>query len=57
MLEVYKIRKAFNGFTAVDDVTLAVPARGITAVIGPNGEPTTRAIRTNAVPIRTRTIK
>ena len=37
MLEVYKIRKSFNGFTAVDGVSLAVPARGITAVIGPNG--------------------
>jgi branched-chain amino acid transport system ATP-binding protein len=37
MLEVYKIRKSFNGFTAVDGVSFAVPARGITAVIGPNG--------------------
>ena len=37
MLEVYKIRKSFNGFTAVDGVSLAVPARSITAVIGPNG--------------------
>src|SRR5262245_13218203 len=37
MLEVRGIRKAFNGFTAVDGVSLTVPERGITAVIGPNG--------------------
>ena len=37
MLEVRDIRKTFSGFTAVDGVTLNVPAQGITAVIGPNG--------------------
>ena len=37
MLEVRDIRKSFNGFTAVDGVSLDVPAQGITAVIGPNG--------------------
>ena len=37
MLEVRGIRKSFNGFTAVDGISLAVPERGITAVIGPNG--------------------
>ena len=36
MLEVRDIRKAFGGFTAVAGVSLTVPERGITAVIGPN---------------------
>jgi branched-chain amino acid transport system ATP-binding protein len=37
MLDVHDIRKSFDGFTAVSDVTLSVPAQAITAVIGPNG--------------------
>ena len=37
MLEIRDIRKTFNGFMAVADVSLDVPAQGITAVIGPNG--------------------
>jgi branched-chain amino acid transport system ATP-binding protein len=37
MLEVREVRKSFDGFAAVDGVTLVVPHRGITAVIGPNG--------------------
>jgi branched-chain amino acid transport system ATP-binding protein len=37
MLEVYQIRKSFNGFTAVDGISIEVPAHSITAVIGPNG--------------------
>jgi branched-chain amino acid transport system ATP-binding protein len=31
------MRKSFNGFAAVADVSLDVPAQAITAVIGPNG--------------------
>jgi branched-chain amino acid transport system ATP-binding protein len=37
MLEVRGLRKAFNGFTAVDRVSLAVGRGEIAAVIGPNG--------------------
>ena len=37
MLSVRDMRKSFNGFTAVADVSLDVPAQAITAVIGPNG--------------------
>jgi branched-chain amino acid transport system ATP-binding protein len=37
MLDVRGIRKSFSGFAAVDGVSLAVAAEGITAIIGPNG--------------------
>ena len=37
MLSARNMRKSFNGFTAVADVSLDVPAQAITAVIGPNG--------------------
>jgi branched-chain amino acid transport system ATP-binding protein len=37
MLSARHIRKSFNGFRAVADVSLDVPAQAITAVIGPNG--------------------
>jgi branched-chain amino acid transport system ATP-binding protein len=37
MLSVRGIGKSFNGFRAVADVSLDVPAQAITAVIGPNG--------------------
>jgi branched-chain amino acid transport system ATP-binding protein len=37
MLSARKASKAFNGFAAVTDVSLEVPAGAITAVIGPNG--------------------
>jgi branched-chain amino acid transport system ATP-binding protein len=37
MLSVRNIRKSFNGFLAVADVSLDVPVQAITAVIGPNG--------------------
>jgi branched-chain amino acid transport system ATP-binding protein len=37
MLSARNICKSFNGFRAVADVSLDVPAQAITAVIGPNG--------------------
>ncbi len=37
MLSARNICKSFNGFQAVADVSLDVPAQAITAVIGPNG--------------------
>jgi branched-chain amino acid transport system ATP-binding protein len=37
MLEVEGVRKVFDGFTAVDDVSLSVKRGEIAAVIGPNG--------------------
>jgi branched-chain amino acid transport system ATP-binding protein len=37
MLEVRGLRKSFDGFQAIADVSLAVARRQITAVIGPNG--------------------
>ena len=37
MLEVSGISKRFGGLQAVREVSLAVPAGGITALIGPNG--------------------
>jgi branched-chain amino acid transport system ATP-binding protein len=37
MLEIREVSKSFGGFTAISDVSLDIPAHGITAVIGPNG--------------------
>lgn len=37
MLEVRGLRKSFDGFQAISDVSLAVARRQTTAVIGPNG--------------------
>lgn len=37
MLRVDKVRKAFQGFQAVAEANLTVPAGSVTAVIGPNG--------------------
>jgi branched-chain amino acid transport system ATP-binding protein len=37
MLECRKLRKAFSGFVATNDVSLSVDKGSITAVIGPNG--------------------
>ena len=37
MLEARGLHKSFNGFAAIGGVSLTVPERGITAVIGPNG--------------------
>lgn len=37
MLEVRNLRKSFDGFVAVDDVSIGVDGRQIVAIIGPNG--------------------
>ncbi|WP_273792728.1 ABC transporter ATP-binding protein [Brucella anthropi] len=37
MIEISKVSKSYNDTLVVDDVTLKLPARGITSIIGPNG--------------------
>lgn len=37
LLRTYDVTKKFGLLTAIDDVTLSVPAGGITSIIGPNG--------------------
>lgn len=37
MIEVSQVSKSYNAALVVDNVSLALPARGITSIIGPNG--------------------
>ena len=37
MIEVREVSKRYGTQTVLDDVTLSVPAGGVTAVVGPNG--------------------
>ncbi|MBK3745616.1 ABC transporter ATP-binding protein [Paraburkholderia aspalathi] len=37
MIEINNVSKTYNGTLVVDDVTLKLPAGGITSIIGPNG--------------------
>ncbi len=37
LIEISQVSKSYNGTLVVDDVTLRLPARGITSIIGPNG--------------------
>ena len=37
MIEISQVSKSYDGTLVVDDVTLSLPARGITSIIGPNG--------------------
>lgn len=37
MIEVKNVSKSYHQSVVVDDVTLTIPARGITSIIGPNG--------------------
>jgi ABC-2 type transport system ATP-binding protein len=44
-LEIKDVRKSFNGFTAVDGVSLSVPAGSVFGLLGPNGAGKTTTIR------------
>src|SRR4029077_8433485 len=37
LLNTHRLSKSFGGLTAVDSVTIEIPAGAITAIIGPNG--------------------
>jgi len=37
LIEINKVSKSYSDAIVVDDVTLKLPARGITSIIGPNG--------------------
>jgi branched-chain amino acid transport system ATP-binding protein len=37
LLEISRLSMRFGGFTALDDVSLTIPAGGATAIVGPNG--------------------
>lgn len=37
MIEIAAVRKTYGDFVALDDVSLSLPAGGLTAMIGPNG--------------------
>ncbi len=37
MIEISQVSKSYSGTLVVDDVSLQLPARGITSIIGPNG--------------------
>lgn len=44
-VEIEHVTKTFGGFTAVDDLSLAVPANAIYGFIGPNGSGKTTTLR------------
>jgi iron complex transport system ATP-binding protein len=37
LIEINQVSKSYRDAVVVDDVTLQLPARGITSIIGPNG--------------------
>lgn len=45
MIEAHDLTKIFNGFTAVDHVTLSVPSGSVLALLGPNGAGKTTSVR------------
>lgn len=45
MIEAQQLTKRFNGFTAVDDLTLTVEAGQLLALLGPNGAGKTTTVR------------
>jgi len=45
ILEAFHLRKSYGSFTAVDDVSFAVPAGQCFGILGPNGAGKTTAIR------------
>lgn len=45
MIETHQLRKVFDGFTAVEDITLSVGKGEVLAVLGPNGAGKTTTVR------------
>ena len=45
MIEVRNLRKSFDGFTALDDLTLTVPDGAVYGLVGPNGAGKSTVIR------------
>ena len=45
MIEVQNVRKAFDGFAALDGTTLTVPTGAIYGLVGPNGAGKSTLIR------------
>ena len=45
MIEVKNLRKTFDGFTALDDLTLTVPDGAVYGLVGPNGAGKSTVIR------------
>jgi ABC-2 type transport system ATP-binding protein len=45
MIEAYELTKVFDGFTAVDRVSLNIPAGHVLALLGPNGAGKTTTVR------------
>jgi branched-chain amino acid transport system ATP-binding protein len=54
MLEVDGLSVSYGGVTALDDVSLRIPDKGITAVLGPNGAGKSTLIRAIAGLVRPR---
>ncbi len=44
-VELQKVRKTYDEFVAVDDLSLSIPAGGIFGLLGPNGAGKTSTIR------------
>ena len=45
MIEVRNLRKTFDGFTALDDLSMTVPAGAVYGLVGPNGAGKSTVIR------------
>ena len=45
MIEVRNVTKTFDGFTALNDVSLTVPAGSVYGLVGPNGAGKSTLIR------------
>ena len=45
MIEVRNLRKSFDGFTALDDLSMTVPAGAVYGLVGPNGAGKSTVIR------------
>ena len=46
MIEVRNLRKTFDGFTALDDLSMTVPAGSVYGLVGPYGAGKSTVIRT-----------